>query len=114
MARRYTIRPFDDKDAVSTLAAGEVLGVRLDTRFMGVACDKGAFDWCPDWGEYNGQNPWVPCSTCKAADHYLWVSFRAKVSAHSTNNSQRAWVLPWIPFLSPPARTPRMGRQHVR
>ena len=42
--KRYTIRPFDRRDVV--LAGGEVLGVRLDTRFMGAHCPKGEFDWC--------------------------------------------------------------------
>ena len=100
-AKQFTIRPFDNKDAPSSLGNGEVLGVRLDTRFMGTACPKGEFAWCPDWGSYNGQNPWVPCSTCKGSDHYLWVSYRTRdtggdgkhgASLHASKQSANGWV----------------------
>lgn len=96
-----TIRPFDIANAPSTLEANEKLAVRLDTRFMGKPCPMGKVEWCPDWGEHNGRNPWVDCAMCKSSDHYLYISYRAHdvdgeakigASLHIAKYSEDGWV----------------------
>ena len=87
--RTIRLRAFDTADAPSAVRDGELLTVRLATRFVGSECDP-RYSWCPDWSG----SPWIGVS-----DHYLYISFRAAypatargASLHMARYSSTSWV----------------------
>ena len=72
MTATYTLRAFDVADAPAKLESGEVLTVRLDTRFNHSDCDH-AYSWCPS---FDG-NAWTGSAAAKS-DYYLYISYRSQ------------------------------------